>query len=37
VVIAYKIEAARDKDKQCDIYKLGPEGGVLRFLSRQEE
>ena len=37
VLIAYKIEAARDKDKQWDIYKLEPEHGVLRFLSKHEE
>lgn len=37
VVIAYKIEMARNKDRQWDIYKLEPEDGVLRFLSKHEE
>lgn len=37
VVIAYKIEAVTRKDKMWDIYKLEPEGGVLRFKSKHEE
>ena len=37
VVIAYKVEMVREKDKMWDIYKLEPEGGVLRFKSKHEE
>lgn len=37
VVIAYKIETVTRKDKMWDIYKLEPEGGVLRFKSKHEE
>ena len=36
VVIAYKIESPTFKDKMWDIYKLEPDGGVLRFTSKHE-
>lgn len=37
VVIAYKLETSTRKDKLWDIYKIEPEGEVLRFKSKHEE